>query len=532
MSTFGASSSSSTSGLPVPSPGGEPSPMESFLDSDLILHLIGILGFKECVRRLCMLNKKSYKTVLNVFLVHTKQKGPLSALAKGKKKAAVTGAEVYRAKPLEASARRYCHILDVARTLTFQLNAVKLSSQAKQAVQMSGSIQILRTSPDLMLEMGTLNDGMLACWHSLPSDPKQGIYDHLLKNIPQSDTETHKALAKDCLYWQGSRVHATFIVLFDRPDGTILVSAQDLKSVYLVLGLEQTLGTVANLKSRNGSFVKGPPFKPPKFHAPLLGTRVTTTLLNWDGKIVYDGFMSPEHEPSAVIIKKAVQAYIQAVDTNTLIVALEKKAIAMPKFQGFSSKTEYDRVRNELRSRLEEIKAFPTSMSMQGATWIAARSGCTERENPDHVMCLIGGPDQVLVPEFKMQSISPTVQEYVEILYNGARTCRNKPQGFAIDCEDRLEMMRGILEPATGIKVLYFPAPSEEERRICAEEVREEMEGPKGEPKCLVCAAKSCANGSKLLICSRCRKVHYCSKEHQKEHWKKHKHVCAPSGST
>ncbi len=74
MPTFVASSSSSASGV-VPSPCGEPSPMESFLDSDLILlTLIGILGFKECVRKLCMLNKKNYKTVLNVFLVHTKQK--------------------------------------------------------------------------------------------------------------------------------------------------------------------------------------------------------------------------------------------------------------------------------------------------------------------------------------------------------------------------------------------------------------------------------------------------------------------------
>lgn len=30
------------------------------------------------------------------------------------------------------------------------------------------------------------------------------------------------------------------------------------------------------------------------------------------------------------------------------------------------------------------------------------------------------------------------------------------------------------------------------------------------------------------LICTGCRMVSYCNKEHQKQHWKEHKSVCRP----
>lgn len=30
------------------------------------------------------------------------------------------------------------------------------------------------------------------------------------------------------------------------------------------------------------------------------------------------------------------------------------------------------------------------------------------------------------------------------------------------------------------------------------------------------------------LKCSNCTKAHYCSKEHQKQHWKIHKQICFP----
>lgn len=41
-----------------------------------------------------------------------------------------------------------------------------------------------------------------------------------------------------------------------------------------------------------------------------------------------------------------------------------------------------------------------------------------------------------------------------------------------------------------------------------------------GELCCYVCGSEEGVGGVKLMKCSRCLQVRYCSKEHQKEHWK------------
>jgi hypothetical protein len=494
--------------------------MELLLDSDIIHCLIDCLGFKECLQRLSLLNKTSYDAVFNDFMIYTKRK---SKNIGSKKRAA----EVKRAKPLEESARRYCHIFDVARYLMFLSNVVKVSSQAREAVRLTGTIHALRTSTDLMTDLHALNEGVFAFWHSLPSDPSHGIFHHLQKQIEkEGDQACIEALNKDCVYWESSRVHGTFIVLFDRPDGTILVS-QDLKRVYLVLGLEQTIGTVTNfIHGAKGNIVKGAPFKAPKFHARLLGSRITTTLVNWENKIVYDGLITSHSAPKPRIIQRALQAYIHAVDTKTLIVSLDKKQPSVAtKYRGFESQSEYERVLAELRPMLEEIEALPPAGAVENApSWVALRNGYTEQENPDHVM-LLTARGKLLHPEVRLAEITPSVKEYIELLYTATTEKGYKPECLAIDAESRLDMMRAILETATGIRVTYFPPPSDEERRICEEEIRAERAGL----KCTVCSAVKCSNGSNLMVCSRCRKVYYCSQEHQKQHWKQHKSVCVHS---
>lgn len=54
------------------------------------------------------------------------------------------------------------------------------------------------------------------------------------------------------------------------------------------------------------------------------------------------------------------------------------------------------------------------------------------------------------------------------------------------------------------------------------------MPPPPSQPRCLVCSLPA------PLKCSRCRSAHYCSAEHQRQHWKLHKRACsraAPSAS-
>ena len=46
-------------------------------------------------------------------------------------------------------------------------------------------------------------------------------------------------------------------------------------------------------------------------------------------------------------------------------------------------------------------------------------------------------------------------------------------------------------------------------------------------PMCAFCGRlKVSVSAKNLLKCTGCRKVYYCSREHQKSHWKAHKYVC------
>merc|ERR1712046_188010 len=46
-------------------------------------------------------------------------------------------------------------------------------------------------------------------------------------------------------------------------------------------------------------------------------------------------------------------------------------------------------------------------------------------------------------------------------------------------------------------------------------------------PSCALCGiTKDSTECSKLLRCTGCKKMYYCSREHQKTHWKAHKYIC------
>jgi hypothetical protein len=112
-----------------------------------------------------------------------------------------------------------------------------------------------------------------------------------------------EALDRDCKYWKSSRINGTFIVLMEWPDGTIIVS-NNLRNVYLVLGQAQSLGEVSNLSypKYGGPPIRGKSYPCPKFHGPLLGSHICTTLINWEEKIVYDGFLVPEEGPTKAVL--------------------------------------------------------------------------------------------------------------------------------------------------------------------------------------------------------------------------------------
>jgi hypothetical protein len=115
----------------------------------------------------------------------------------------------------------------------------------------------------------------------------------------------------------------------------------------------------------------------------------------------------------------------------------------------------------------------------------------------------------------------PTVQEYVELLYQVVITNHmGKPQTMAFDANVRVEILQTLLKD-TGVHVVYYPPPSPEERKMLDVRGRLIM----ATPYCAVCKKTSCADGSKLFLCSGCRNEYYCCKEHQKEDWNRHKRM-------
>eukprot|EP01034_Spumella_vulgaris_P021948 gene21948-28027_t len=124
-------------------------------------------------------------------------------------------------------------------------------------------------------------------------------------------------------------------MLFVRIDGTILVSP-DFKGVYLVLGITHGIDDI-----HNGRLVKNDANIPDFFgyvgckclqcrspfistHGTFMGKRVTTTLLNWRDKIVYDGIFRVERAMTDNERRRSISAYKSSMNNGTLVTRLEK----------------------------------------------------------------------------------------------------------------------------------------------------------------------------------------------------------------
>lgn len=112
-------------------------------------------------------------------------------------------------------------------------------------------------------------------------------------------------------------------------------------------------------------------------------------------------------------------------------------------------------------------------------------------------------------------------------------TGNKKPDIVAIDVEYAVDALKALLAP-TDVQVMYYPPPSAEEMAYANRTNPYLSKADKDRnlrPVCAVCEAEfSSADGSSPLFkCGRCKEEHYCSKEHQKLHWKWHKKMCFES---
>lgn len=383
--------------------------------------------------------------------------------------------------------------------------------------QSSGDVNALRRH-GLQTDINSMNTSMYTNWNSTPWTPYRGVFQEFASRLI---TEAGKqALDEDTQYWHSSRIFGEFIVLFDRPDGAILVS-EDCKRVYLVLGLAQSIGEVSNLGYRNGGYYKKPSYPPPKLHGPIMGVIMNTTLLNWQGMIVYDGLMMSVAMASKGKIKEALKAYVDAVDQSTLITRIEKKTGSLKEIPPpVVNPDEVRRLKLDLFPKLEAIRKEKYRKKTSDLDMIICRRvGYTEEGNPDHLVTIFGNHDGMLNPTFHTcRALTPTVEEYVTMLHSVIHTA-GKPEYISVDELSVLETLTVVLD-GTGVKASYYSPPSDEEATL------QDVTNPHKPSGCAVCGVHLQPDGTKLFRCSRCKSVQYCSKEHQKKHWKLHKMMC------
>lgn len=466
----------------------------ALLDADIAVNLATFLPCRSILASFAVINKKCLQAAKLYLLVN--QKG------------------VEHAHPLEPSGRRLCAILEMARFIAFNLGVGSIPKHLQDTIQRMG-LSALRT-PAYMGYLHQLNACIYSYWDGMPATPKFGIFDALQEQPIRQ--EWGSSLDDDCKYWKSSRVHETLIFLFDRPDGAVLVS-EDYHRVYLVLGQAQSIGDVANFTFASGAFTQLPPPATPEMHMRVVGVKLLMTLLPWDGKIVYDGMLVPDSMATPEQVRKALQAYLRAVDQRTLLTKLRMVPVvsksARP--QGLSS-DEIDLLRRSLANDIAFIHA-QKPLPQKGVMWVYRRFGYTEAENPNHMAFIMSSSGGAVGTPLLSAKLEPSIEEYVQSIKSTVSQMGRRPASVAVDVESAVAPLKALLSPTLAVH--YYPPPSAEETVI-----HDATNPNKASEACAVCKRSLCADGSKLLACANCKMVRYCGKEHQKMHWKEHKRYC------
>lgn len=168
-----------------------------------------------------------------------------------------------------------------------------------------------------------------------------------------------------------------------------------------------------------------------------------------------------------------------------------------------------------------------TSAANADAMWVLRRHGYTKQENPHNSVSVMkaGYP---LIPYHQYSALVPSMYDILVLIDSAVKAGKGKPGAVAVDVEYAIEALQALLQP-TGVHVIYYPPPSAEEEAYnnMTNPYLSPAERMSSGPVCAVCRSSSGSTGSgELMRCGRCKDEYYCCKEHQKAHWKKHKHVC------
>jgi hypothetical protein len=503
--------------------------LNTFIQLEVSLNSFPYLGLRDLLLRYSLINKTCLQKVIQYVTVHR------------------TGVTEGRLSS-EESIDQLSSLIEEARKCLLNYPFVQVSPEARKAIQTTGGLEILDKTLPLLIDYCRFCAYLWSFWHKTINAAYEPASRMLREIIDAKHPDWRHPFATECRYWNSNKTFGKFIVLFERPDGTILVS-ENFQRVYLVVShLDRTLAEIANcdyheewLAANKLSFTFDPrqAYDPPKYlHGPIIGTKTGCTLLNWDkNKIVFDGFTTVVEIANSFMIKKAIQAYYHAVDHGTLITKFEKsdEKSELRQIPNFTKEDILD-MKRKMRLQLDFIKTQPGVPGFDAKThdpykdtvgdvrYIIAlrRLGYNEEENPKHEMeILLNGYQRVDI--ITASSLYPPVEEYIEILKGFCEKFHYKPASLCVDNEMVVLALEEILVSHCNVYVSYYYPPSKEE--LFFEENTSHFHFAQ-HVGCAVCKRHLSQDGTKLNHCSKCKKVFYCCKEHQKDDWKRHKKSC------
>jgi hypothetical protein len=475
-------------------------------------------------------------------------------------------------------------ILDRADKTAVNLAVTKITEKAKETF-LQKNVDAIRIDDETTIDYFLLHIGMFANWTSHLNVYNTGVFHYLydsLNNDPSFKIEFpqwREVFIRDCQYWGDSYVFDDFIVLFERPDGTILVSS-DMKRVYLALGGKNSVGELAALRydSVEDILVRvAHPKKTWKLHGPLVGSRVVTVLLPWENKVASDLTIGAYEISPLETVKKAIAAYLHAVETNSIISRLEKKeglrllptgrldpavlserAAEVEKYREIC-KDDLEYIRGKVLQSLRENpkarvssqgkglnhtdivlgnakasdeKLLPHNIAEPGSVWKIFRHAYNEVDNLEHRIEIVVSPDRRLLHTFDANQLEPTVNEYIHNLrvaierFDPGRSSSTVafPSGINIDLKKGhlIDTLMSLLYEDKTIDLYVYYSPPATKMRMYFE-----LHTDQALRSCVVCSKGYTPTGQLVMKCSQCKAVAYCCKEHQKKNWPAHRQRCS-----
>jgi hypothetical protein len=281
-----------------------------------------------------------------------------------------------------------------------------------------------------MEDLQRMNVGVYSYWDRSAADSKYGVINWFESIAPENNwLEPFK---RDVRFFKQDRVFGEFILLFDTPSGAILVS-DDYQRVFLALGIRDSIGYVMGAREPFEQFSR------------LIGMPITTTLLPWQDMVVYDGLL---HTPRVSVtkkgLKKALRAFMKAVDTGTLITALPRKPL--PPQSGAKSPAAATAsaapgvniadLKIRLQSKINTIASMRTYDSEKEGAWVFRRHGYTRAENPHFLVTVISSGGAAIYPYASFADLDPTVEEMIDLLLQCCNSARGRrPSVLLTDAE-------------------------------------------------------------------------------------------------